>query len=76
MSEEDAKRLAEHMERVYDFLFVPPREGGQTRAQQLDALLDAASTGRNVFRVALWIAGGLIALGGGWQVLRDLWGQR
>lgn len=67
---EARRKEQERIQRIDEFLFKPPITGGLNRAQRLDELLTAATTGKNMARVTLWIAGFLIAISSAYGVIR------
>lgn len=56
-----------------DFLYRPPIEGKGPRAEQIDALLSGVRAGKLGFRVTLYLAGFVAALGGALGTLKGWW---
>lgn len=70
---------AEKVEAVHDYLFTPPMQGGKTRAEKIDVILDAVSSGGTTARWMLWllggVAGGIVTLSSVIQVIKGWGGQ-
>lgn len=58
MTEEQDKIIR----RVHDWLFVPPMEGRDNRAKQLDDVMAAIRAGKLGGRATLWAAGAIAAI--------------
>lgn len=69
MTDEERQMLTE----VHGFLFRKEYESKPTRAEQIDKLLTSVATGKVGVRVALWIAGALVAVGAALSQIKD-WG--
>lgn len=68
MSEEEKLQLRE----LHEFFMKPPVAGKPNRAQQIDDLLSAVRAGKMGARLALYVAGALVALGGGMNALKQM----
>lgn len=67
MTDEQDKMIRE----VHEFLFKPAVPGGDvTRAKQIEELLNAARSGKLIARLALWMAGAIVAVGAAWTTFK------
>ena len=53
MTDDQSKKIDE----LHTFFFDPPIKGGANRAQQIEEVLTAVRTSRNMARAVLWIVG-------------------
>ena len=66
MTEEEHQMI----KRTHDFWFAPHVEGKPTRAEQIDELLSGVRAGKLGFRVALYLAGFVAAVGAAYGSVR------
>lgn len=67
MTDEESRMIKD----VHDFLFKPAVPGSdQTRAKQIEDLLNAAKSGKLIARFMLWTAGAVVALGAAYTTLK------
>lgn len=60
----------EQLQQLHDFFMKPPVPGKPTRAQRIDDVLTAVTSGKMTMRVILWAAGALVAVGAAWSQLK------
>ena len=73
MTDEEHEMIQEILEcakKNNHWLFSPPLEGKPNRAQQLDELLSGVRAGKLGFRVALYLAGFVAAMGAAYGTLK------
>lgn len=66
MTDEESNKIDE----LHRFFFTPPLKGHPTRAQQIEDVLTAVRTGKNIARALLWVLGVIAACGVAWAQIK------